>query len=230
MPGRRHAFRPARSHARFVVVVFVAMAAVQLAQLVHHVFQWLDLCESRSMDDLFSLVSDRESGLLGSVLVLGQTLLLPLCAIAVIVWLRRAYENAASAGMRLRHGLGWSIGGWFVPIANLWVPVQIVGDTYRHALHRRSAAVVGLWWASFLAWSWLGQYPGVVVSTGRTMRSLAQALRYEMVADGLALASALLLIVIVVRTTGSQRVIGADVADVFGERAAAGSAVRGGPA
>jgi hypothetical protein len=51
---------------------------------------------------------------------LAQLALWIACAIAFIRWLRAAYRNVdvVAPGLR-RHGHGWAIGGWFVPILSL---------------------------------------------------------------------------------------------------------------
>jgi hypothetical protein len=56
---------------------------------------------------------------------------------------------------------GWSIGSWFIPLANLVIPVLIVQDLWRGAAAEtrrgdrtwrtgRGSALVGCWWASWV--------------------------------------------------------------------------------
>lgn len=60
-------------------------------------------------------------------------------ALAVVVigplflaWLWRAAKNQQALGRRPeRLGSGWAIGGWFVPVANLAIPVLVVQDLWR---------------------------------------------------------------------------------------------------
>jgi hypothetical protein len=52
-------------------------------------------------------------------------------AVIFLFWFHRAYANLDALGARRRHGKGWSIGGWFVPILNLFRPKQIVNDIWR---------------------------------------------------------------------------------------------------
>jgi len=82
--------------------------------------------------------------------------------IAFICWLHRARTNIdAFGGSWMRWGPGWTIGAWFVPLANLVIPLLVVaeidratdGHTGGWALRRPARVVVTLWavlWTAFL--------------------------------------------------------------------------------
>ena len=46
--------------------------------------------------------------------------------VVFLVWWRRARVNAESFGgtAAQRRSRSWVVGGWFTPVANLWVPYQ----------------------------------------------------------------------------------------------------------
>lgn len=73
-------------------------------------------------------------------------------AVIFILWFHRAYGNLRALGVsRLRHGHGWAIGGWFVPIANAFIPKQIANDVWRAGDHgSRVSPIVHWWWAAWL--------------------------------------------------------------------------------
>jgi hypothetical protein len=89
-----------------------------------------------------------------------------LCALVVgvllIIWMWRVAKNAELARRTdPRFGPGWTIGGWFVPGANLVIPVLVMQDLWRASdptvphgdpQWRRAAgsALVGWWWAAWL--------------------------------------------------------------------------------
>jgi hypothetical protein len=61
-----------------------------------------------------------------SALVIGA---LVFAGIAVICWLYRARTNlTAFGGQPLTWGRGWTIGGWFIPIANLFIPISVIAE------------------------------------------------------------------------------------------------------
>jgi hypothetical protein len=83
-------------------------------------------------------------------------------AIVFIVWMWRAAKNNEALGrMNPRLGPGWAIGGWFIPFANLVIPILIMQDLWRGSdptvargdpgwRTGRGAALVGWWWALWI--------------------------------------------------------------------------------
>jgi hypothetical protein len=82
--------------------------------------------------------------------------------ILFIVWqFRAAKNNEALDRVRPRFGPGWSIGAWFIPLANLVIPVLIMQDLWRGATpstprgdptwrRARGSWLIGVWWAAWL--------------------------------------------------------------------------------
>ena len=78
------------------------------------------LRDGRHADDLV-----RTAGLVPWVSVLT-------IAVVCIVWQWRTAKNAQDMGRTDgRYGAGWSIGGWFIPLANLGIPVEIMQVLWR---------------------------------------------------------------------------------------------------
>jgi hypothetical protein len=108
------------------------------------------LQRAQDADDFVSAAS--------SVFVLTQLVIVVL----FIVWMFRAAKNNEALGRTgARFGPGWSIGSWFIPLANLVIPVLIVQDLWRgsNAGTRRGdvgwraasgSALVGWWWAAWI--------------------------------------------------------------------------------
>ncbi len=79
----------------------------------------------------------------------------PMTVILFLIWFRRARINAERCGWRQRRARAWVFWGWVIPIANLWIPFQVMGDIWRAGLlppERRSkiAWLPALWWTSWL--------------------------------------------------------------------------------
>jgi hypothetical protein len=74
--------------------------------------------------------------------------------ILFVVWFRRARINAERRGWRQRRARGWTFWGWIIPIANLWIPFQLMGDIWRAGLpperHEKTAWLPVLWWIGWL--------------------------------------------------------------------------------
>lgn len=91
---------------------------------------------------------------LGAAAVLS-VLSMIFAGIAFICWLHRARTNLdAFGGSYLKWGRGWTIGAWFVPLANLVIPILVVseidratGDHVPAGVARRPGRIVVILWA-----------------------------------------------------------------------------------
>jgi len=76
-------------------------------------------------------------------------------AIAFLAWLSRVVDNVASAGLAATGVTPrWSIAWWFIPIANLGMPYEVVRSVLVGLAGRESRRQPGLlvaWWFLFLA-------------------------------------------------------------------------------
>lgn len=74
--------------------------------------------------------------------------------ILFLVWFRRARINAERSSWRQRRARAWAVWGWIIPIGNLWIPFQLMGDIWRAGLppeRRTSTAwLPAVWWVSWL--------------------------------------------------------------------------------
>jgi hypothetical protein len=86
-----------------------------------------------------------------SVINQGIAMLVALVAAIVFIgWLSRARDNAERLSARpMRLAKGWAVGGWFVPVANLVLPVIVAMDVWLASAppgRPNGAGLVGLWW------------------------------------------------------------------------------------
>jgi len=82
--------------------------------------------------------------------------------VLLIIWMWRVAKNAELTGRtQPRFGPGWAIGGWFIPLASLVIPVLVMQDLWRASdpavprgdpvwRRRPGSALVGWWWAAYL--------------------------------------------------------------------------------
>jgi hypothetical protein len=73
---------------------------------------------------------------------------------AFLIWVFRATRELGNLpGARMPFGPGWSVGFFFVPVANLFVPYQVVKHIWiaAHAGRPAGRLFVAWWWALFLA-------------------------------------------------------------------------------
>ncbi|MFG2822190.1 DUF4328 domain-containing protein [Kitasatospora sp. NPDC048365] len=81
----------------------------------------------------------------GLVLMVGS-------AVLFLRWFSRCRHNAQAfdpAGHRF--GPGLAVGGWFIPLANLWIPYRVTLDIWRASGPRGGEWLLNAWWVAWLA-------------------------------------------------------------------------------
>jgi hypothetical protein len=108
-----------------------------------------------------------------------------LAAIIFLLWVYRASRNAhALCHEKLEFTPGWSLGWFFIPLANLFMPYRAMAEIWRasnrdvHSDYRKSwvSPLLGVWWAAFIL-SGVIHYSGWQIIRG-TFR-LSQLERFE---------------------------------------------------
>jgi hypothetical protein len=81
--------------------------------------------------------------------------------VVFLIWFYAARVSAERSGWHQRRARGWAFWGWFIPIADLWIPFQIMADIWKGSLRpsRRSKAawLPAVWWISWLLEGLLSQ-------------------------------------------------------------------------
>uniref|UniRef100_UPI0015F116C7 DUF4328 domain-containing protein n=1 Tax=Streptomyces phytophilus TaxID=722715 RepID=UPI0015F116C7 len=98
----------------------------------------------------------------------GNFLLFAVCAVLWSIWFYRLRTNSeAFAPGQVRYSTGLAIGSWYIPVVQLWFPMQIANDMFRISSpfphHARPPAgygprpvsygkgVLNFWWAAWVA-------------------------------------------------------------------------------
>lgn len=101
------------------------------------------------------------------LLQLATPLLLLPAGVLVIVWMWRSAKNLEAFPRRQGDlDSGWAIGGWFIPIANLFLPYRVMSQIAREELAAWWAGIVGLWWACWVL-NFLGSFAGSLMGVGQ---------------------------------------------------------------
>lgn len=125
---------PARPLRTLGNVVVGLLALVTIANLLA---LWADLIQLDLLTDVrdrerVGLQELRQSDDRVATTALFQTGAYLACTIAFLIWYGRAYRNVERLGARgLRWGKRWAIAYWFIPIANLFRPKQVMNDIWR---------------------------------------------------------------------------------------------------
>ena len=144
-------------------------------------------------------------------------LLIP-TAIVYLVWFHRAYTNLEALGADdLRHKPAWAVGSWFVPILNLFRPVQIAQEIWRGSDPDQAAAreggkptpgnsgLIGLWWAFWLISNVASNIAFQMSATAKTAQVQVSAAWVSMLASALCIVAGLLALAVVAAIERRQR-------------------------
>lgn len=100
-----------------------------------------------------SLVEATEFDELSATLGLWSALVSSLALVALLAWLSRSVDNSpVLTGKMPSVSPRWSIGWWFVPVANLYKPYDILREQFELLVgsHTKLTWLVLAWWLSML--------------------------------------------------------------------------------
>ncbi len=136
--------RPARIAALATAVAMPLQLAIsgfvisEVADVVRTIFSKSggDVTPSFTVNPFLSLASNVTSLVVFAALVV------------TLVWVHAAATTAARLGIPATRSPGWAVGGFLVPVLNLWWPYQSVRDLF--PLEHPARRVVARWWAQYL--------------------------------------------------------------------------------
>ena len=141
---------------RLQTIGWVAVAALAIAGLAHVFFIVRNLqgpgdvagdVVAQKAQFSFGWSIEGELGL--QVVTAGRVLAL----IAFVSWLYLAHDNFGRRNNPLEWRKIWVIIGWFIPVANLFIPGQVVKEVYTRSYPEKawsSVQLVSLWWVALL--------------------------------------------------------------------------------
>ncbi|MFF3319533.1 DUF4328 domain-containing protein [Streptomyces sp. NPDC003035] len=132
--------------------------------------------------------------------------------VVFIIWFHRLRKNAEIwAGDLQRRGPGWAIGGWFIPIGNLWIPRGIAVDIWRAsrwepyaADGRRELTLLNSWWAFWTAGTVVDWIATRLYAAADTVDAYVTAASWSLAGYALDITAAVLAILFVRRLTSMQ--------------------------
>lgn len=138
-------------------------------------------------------------------------------AILFLVWINQAYKNLYTfIGAGLKFSPGWAVGGFFVPVLNLWRPYEVMREIWRassaDASGQRNGSwrsgelptILGIWWGIWIAALLLYMVARITVGNVSTADDLVDSAWVILVADLFLVAAAALTIATVQAFTARQ--------------------------
>ena len=199
------------------VGLFLATAGLWIAAVIAHLVyvDKRDLFEYVSSDRNLRFAVDAEET--AATWALGAGVVLLATGVLFVIWLYQAYEAAESRGATdTQWSPGWAIGGWFIPLANLVIPILVVNEVTRMSNQKigrppiwdrwRSAPglwAAGIWWGLLLAGIISSYWAAILLESAVLVGEAQDALRWRTVSLGL-FAGAAIAAAIMVGTIGER--------------------------
>ncbi|MBI3409590.1 MAG: DUF4328 domain-containing protein [Planctomycetes bacterium] len=145
-----------------------------------------------------------------------------LFSIATVVvfsmWFYRAHANLKPLGAeRLNYSSGWAVGYWFVPILNLFRPVQVAQEIWRNSdpnavmeediriVTPRNSTLIGFWWAAWIIMNVISNISVQATFAVNSPETLRAATIAGMVAEVATIIAAIFALAVVVAIDARQR-------------------------
>ncbi|MFG3036900.1 DUF4328 domain-containing protein [Streptomyces sp. NPDC048330] len=132
--------------------------------------------------------------------------------IVFILWFHRLRRNAEVWAPDLQgRGPGWAVGGWFIPIGNLWIPRAIAVDVWRASRRepyaadgRGELALLNGWWTCWVVGTLVNWVSGQMYKTVDDTGNWTTATQWSVAGYVLDAVAAVLAILFVRRLTSMQ--------------------------
>ncbi len=121
-----------------------------------------------SQQDAFNRAADIAGSLYGLAIIV--------LAIAYFCWVSRTVDNVPPLGGGTPHDSPrWSVGWWFIPVADLWRPFMLVREAWdRLSVPARPAGgrIVETWWVTLLGGFFLGKAAQLIESNADDWKTI----------------------------------------------------------
>ncbi|MFE2290121.1 DUF4328 domain-containing protein [Streptomyces sp. NPDC059452] len=197
-----------------VIALLGTVIATDLAALasgIHLRGLWAGWADD-GIETVFGSRGERAEGLHAAAGV-AQLIAFLATAVVFIIWFHRTSRNAEVFDPSVPTlGPGWSVGGWFVPIANFWFPYRVAAGSWKASTPVSpegvrlpvSRAPLHLWWAVWVAAVILDRIAARTWERAEEPGEIVDGLALVLAADALDIVSAVLAVLFVRALTRMQ--------------------------
>ena len=168
---------------RFFLKITIGVTAIAVLAGVYDFFSYFSLPAEVDANEVV-LPSDAVVGIVGLV----QFIIAIVTGITFLRWIYRSNKNLrALSGESMVFTPGWSVGWFFIPIAVLWKPYQVMKEIWNvsHKSIIADHALVKWWWALWLVSNFLGRLAFKVVIRADDASGYATSAMTFIISDGL---------------------------------------------
>lgn len=133
---------------RVVILVFLLITLATMALEIGQLGGAVDLASDTALTGIAGLI------------YIGYTVVFVVSIVLISMWIHRAHANLFEAGLDgLEFTPGWSVGWFFIPIANLFKPFQAMRELWNRShdaadsFGAETPSQVGTWWGCYVGGS-----------------------------------------------------------------------------
>lgn len=138
-----------------------------------------------------------------TVIAMIEGLVFLISGILILIWIYRANFNADKLGSFMFFTPRWSIGWYFIPIANLWKPYQAMDEIWQSSINPSNRStlsnskILRWWWFLWLAWNFIANISFRLANKAENIDELINANLISQLSNILCVALSFVLIVII---------------------------------
>jgi hypothetical protein len=126
--------RPNKKRANTAIIFIWIIFGIEILSLFSSFLQYM-LLNDASTGKFISEESANLNDLREKIIGFTHVIIFIISGIIFIRWFRRAYYNLHLVVDKLNHSEGWAAGFWFIPIANMYRPFQIMKELFGETIN-----------------------------------------------------------------------------------------------
>jgi len=148
---------------------------------VINLYLWMQISNGEEISETLAIICETALNTLRYLFIASYIV----SAVTFICWFRRAYYNLGTITGSTGYGEGWAAGAWFVPIANLFIPYNIMKELYEktdeylffennetYAENRLTTKYIGWWWGLWVTCGILGNAMSRLLDKAETIEAI----------------------------------------------------------
>lgn len=213
-----HAYQSPRTRANWTVVLLVATCVVYTLHMMV-TFGVLEMVGLQEAGEFVSSIEFDEALFVLDGMSILVFVVYVLTAVSFLMWTHRASKNLRPLGSHdQRFSPGWAVGWWFIPIAWVFLPYQVVAEVWRGSnpytppdvdwKRGTVSALLGWWWGAWIVhnlFAYVGGYSfGFTGAFDWDVTPTSGALQMDLFSSALAIPAGVLAILVVLQITRRQ--------------------------
>jgi hypothetical protein len=187
-------FRDPERLTRWLKILLYVSIAADVAGLISDLLEFRLLNEIKNASTMSPSLtaaadaSDSRQQILGII----RLALLVVTGVCFLVWIHRANANVRALGAQgMTFSPGWSVGWYFIPIANMWKPYQAMKEIWRASANptrwqdEARGGLLPWWWALFLSSNILGNISFRLRMSARSVDDFMSSTAFGVASDAI---------------------------------------------